>query len=321
MDQFSHCGVRVQQHSDFTFHLDHADFCTGIHQIEVSSKRPDEEAASPEEIAQLRGVLGSIQWRAYQTGPQHSARLGLLQSEMSNATVHTLRMANKLCREVFQHRQLSVKINALDVDDVQDVHFIAWSDAAVGNRPAGGSTGGYIIGATSSKLLEGQSSAVTLVSWKSGRLKRISRSSLSAEVQAFSEAEEELMFIRLQWAEMIGMEIPLKTPELVVSKIPGTMVTDAKSLYDVVQKGDQNTSGLGLKERYSALELLSVMQRLKMCSTTTRWVHSEAQLADALTKPLTHAALHRVLIDGAWILVEDLNFVSSKNRKRQERNQ
>ena len=99
------------------------------------------------------------------------------------------------------------------------------------------------------------------------------------------------------------------------------MVTDAKSLYDVVQKGDQNTSGLGLKERYSALELLSVMQRLKMCSTTTRWVHSEAQLADALTKPLTHAALHRVLIDGAWILVEDPNFVSSKNRKRQERNQ
>lgn len=84
-------------------------------------------------------------------------------------------------------------------------------------------------------------------------------------------------------------------------------------------KGDQNTSGFGLRERYSALELMSVMQRLKMFSTSTRWVHSEAQLADALTKPLVTASLHQVLVKHTWTLVEDPNFVSSKNRKKLER--
>ena len=70
-----------------------------------------------------------------------------------------------------------------------------------------------------------------------------------------------------------------------MKKVPGVMVTDARSLYDIVMRGDKNTSGLGLKDKYSALEALSVIQRLQLCSTTTRWVHSEAQfIADALTK-------------------------------------
>ena len=90
------------------------------------------------------------------------------------------------------------------------------------------------------------------------------------------------MFIRAQWAEMCGVEIPLRSPEDIVSKIRGVLVTDARSLLDIVCKGEQNTSGLGMREKYSALELLSVLQRLTRCKTVTRWVHSEAQLADAL---------------------------------------
>ena len=40
-------------------------------------------------------------------------------------------------------------------------------------------------------------------------------------------------------------------------------------------------------------------------NTLTRWVHSEAQLADALTKRLTASALKRVLSLNIWTLVED----------------
>ena len=319
MDQFYHCGVRVSQHSDHTFDLNHAEFCSQIQQVPVASGRNDDDPITEEEASQLRGILGGIQWRAYQTGPQHSVKLGMLQSEISRPTVKTIRAANKLCREVFQSKHVSVRVNQLDVEDVNQVCFIAWSDAAVGNRPNGGSTGGHLIVATSPKMLQGQKTAVNVIAWKSGRLKRIARSSLSAEVQAFSEAEEELMFVRLQWAEMLGKDIPLKTPESVVSLVPAAMVTDARSLYDVVQKGDQNSSGLGLRERYSALELLSVLQRLKMCSTITRWVHSHAQIADALTKPMASSALHRILIEGAWTLIEDPSFTSARRLKAEAR--
>lgn len=51
----------------------------------------------------------------------------------------------------------------------------------------------------------------------------------------------------------------------------------------------------------------------------TRWVHSDAQVADALTKNVANSALVQLLMKGAWTLVEDKNFVSSKKRRLMER--
>ena len=213
---------------------------SGLDQIPGDTERQEEEQATEEEKTQLRGLLGGAKWRSYQTGPQHSARLGLLHSEISHPTVKTLRSANKLCREMYQHRQTSVKVQNLEVNDSADIDFVAWTGAALGNRPNGGSTGGYTITATSGHMLEGKASRLNFVSWKSGRLHRIARSSLAAEVQAFSEAEVELMFVRLQWSEMLGHEYPTMSPQESVIKVPGTLVADSRSLYDIVINEGRN---------------------------------------------------------------------------------
>lgn len=297
--------------------LDHSKFCGKLQQVELEDRnRRDDDAATDGEKSQLRGLLGGIQWRVYQTGPQHAAQLSILQTEMAQATVKTLKDANKLCREVHHDKNTVLKISSLQVDDPKEVVFVCWTDAALGNRPNGGSTGAYVIAATTPEMLAGKPAALNLVSWKSGKLHRVSRSSLAAEVQAFSQGEEELMFCRLQWAQMNGATIPLRNPEQVVASVPGVMVTDARSLYDVIHKGNQATSGLGLKEKYSALEIMSVMQRLQLCGTQTRWVHSDAQLADALTKRLTTSSLKRVLSLNTWTLVDDPNFTSAKRLRR-----
>ena len=92
---------------------------------------------------------------------------------------------------------------------------------------------------------------------------------MTSQVQAFSEAEAELMFVRLQWSDMLGHEYPMMSPQESVIKVPGTLVADARSLYDIVIKGDMNSSGLGLRD--SALEVLSILQRLKMRDATVLW--------------------------------------------------
>ena len=84
-------------------------------------------------------------------------------------------------------------------------------------------------------------------------------------------------------------------------------------------KGEMKSSGLGLRDKYSALEVLSILQRLKMSNTTVRWVHSNAKLADAVTKPMATSSLMKALGEGAWILVEDPTFTSAKRLKAQER--
>ena len=242
----------------------------------------------------------------------------MLLSQVTKASARTLREANnKLAREVHGQRHLSTRIVYLPGLSPEDAHFVCWTDAAVANRSVLSSTGGYIIAATAPGILQSEAVPMSFVSWKSAKLRRVARSSLSAEIQAFSEGQEELMFTRLCWGELCGVDVSLDEPQRAFGSIAGVRVTDAKSLFDIIRKGDLNTSGLGLKDKYSTLEALSLLERLKRGCTVTRWVNSDAQLADALTKPKAASALHKVLAEGLWKLVDDENFVSAKKSRVQ----
>ena len=315
---FLHCGIRLREELDFSFSLDHSTFCENIEQI-TYEKRADHERVTDDELTQLRGVLGALQWRSHQTAPHLASRLGQLQSEISKATVGTLKAANRLVRECFQTRHLSTRINQLDVLDPKDVCFVAWSDAALANRVDFGSTGGFLVAAANPCILRGEPSPLSLISWRSGKLGRKSRSSLSAEAQALSEADQELMFVRLAWSELCGIAVDLRKADESISKISGTVVIDAKSLFDVLEKRELNSAAVGLKDKYSALEVLCLLESIERLKTGVRWVHSDAQLADAMTKPLPPGILHKVLHDGKWTLCYDPNFTSAKKLKASQR--
>ena len=302
---------------DYSFVLDHSKFIEGVEQIEFRS-RADHELATSEELTQLRGVLGALQWRVNQSSPMLSARLGQLQSEINTATVATLRAANKLVREAFQARHVSVKVNQLHLSDPLDVCFVGWSDAALANRKDLGSTGGYLIAATTPEMFESKRSPLSFVSWRSARLQRKARSSLSAETQALAECDQELMFTRLAWAEFCGVPVNLKKPSDAVKQVVGGVVVDAKALYDVLLKRDLNSSGAGLKDKFTALEVLCLLESLESNSTVVRWVHSNAQLADALTKPLPLGVLQKSLIEGSWTLGYDPDFTSAKKLRKKQ---
>lgn len=223
-------------------------------------------------------------------------------------------------REMYASRLTTPKAQSLDCQP-DEVEFVCWTDAALANRVDMSSTGGFALGATSPAMRRGQRAKVNLVSWKAFKLKRIARSSLAAEIQAFSEGEEELFFCRIQWAEMLGLRLDPQHPEDVLREVRGILVTDAKSLYDVVEKGRVNTSGLGLSEKYSALELLSVLERLERGQTVTRWVDSKSQLADAMTKHTAQSSLRRVISDGVWTLVDEPLFISARRKSASLRRQ
>ena len=311
---YNHCGVMIKEgHREII--MDQSKYCAQIDEIKFEN-RGDEEPATKDEVAQLRAALGALQWRAYSTAPQLMVQLSMLQSSVNNATVRVLKQANKLVREAYHGRFMHIKVTDLDGITPEQVTFVAWSDAAVGNRPDYGSTGGYLICATTPGMSQGEQAAVTPISWRSGRLKRVARSSLAAETQAASEAEEELMLVRMQWKEMLGYDVNLRNPGTEIRSIPGILVTDAKSLYDVLHKEDLNSAAGGLQEKYSALELLSLCERVRDGQTSVRWVNSDAQIADSLTKPTKPGALHQLLQTGRWRLVYDPEFTSAKRLKQ-----
>ena len=312
---FVHCGVGITQTPDFGFKLDHSAYCTELKQVVIDERVPE---ITEGERSQCKALLGAVQWRAIQTAPQHCAKLSWLQSALPHGNKDTVRHINKLCREVYQCRGLSVSVQPLGATIEEDLVMVGWSDAAVGNRPDMTSTGGHVIALAHRSLLQGVRGPVNLVSWKSGKLHRVARSSLSAEIQALSEAEQELMFCRALWADFLGHELNPRCPEDTTSKVTAALVIDAKSVYDAFWKGDTASAAYSMKEKYAALELMSVTESMWRQNTSLLWVSSEAQLADGLTKSQAQDALRLFLQKGQlWNVKFDPDFVAAKKKKKQ----
>ena len=310
---FTHCGVALEQTQISVFPLAIATIVEQINQITINDKEP---GITAEEMSQARAVLGAIQWRAIQSGPQHSAKLSWLQSALPNGGKDVLHQINKLCRECHAQRFQSIAIKNLGVHRDEDISFACWTDAAVGNRPDMSSTGGYLVAMVDSAFLRGQKGIANPISWKSGKLARIARSSLAAEIQALGDGEQELMYVRAEWAELIGLDLDLRRPEVTTSRVPGAVIIDAKSVYDAFYKGEGASAGFSLKEKYAALDLLAITENLRKQNTPLLWVASDAQLADGLTKSAAAESLLHFLQRGQlWVVKYDPEFIAAKRKK------
>ena len=222
-------------------------------------------------------LLGGLQWLVTQSRPDCAVDVNLIQSEITRATVATLLTANKILRKLRAHGTTKLFIRKIE----GEVQAIAWSDASWANRHDACSTGGYIIGLTSDKLMKGEKTHVSVISWGTNELRRVAKSSLAAEVQAMSNAEDELHLVRAAWAEFNGMVLNLDAPDETIRSVPGVVVIDAKSIYDTLTSQNQP---LQLQEKRTAIELLAHLRNTEENGTQTRWVHGGANLADSLTK-------------------------------------
>ena len=108
-ENFLHCGLRLQQFADDSVLLDHSEFCSNLSQMPSRSKG-DESPLTEKEMSQARAILGSAQWRVTQSGPQHAAKLSYLQSFLASRHFSAIEQVNKLVREIYSSRHVSVRV-------------------------------------------------------------------------------------------------------------------------------------------------------------------------------------------------------------------
>ena len=307
--KFKQCGVDIEQLPNKEIIQSQEGYMTTLGEIDIKPQRAKEvdSPVTEQERTELRALLGGLQWVVGQTQLYGAVDVNLLQSDVTTATVQTLHDANKILRKI---RQSQTKLHTRKIPG--EVNVVGWSDASWANRKSGSSTGGYVIGLCGAKVLEGHRDHVTIVSWSTNKLKRVCRSSLAAEVQALAVTEDELHLTRLTWAEFNGARIDLNNVDEHISKIPGTAVIDAKSIYDTLTSTNQP---LQLQEKRTALELLAYLQNTEANNTETRWVHGGANLADGLTKIGHHPMLREFLDSSTWALVQDPKGLSAKRRQ------
>ena len=310
--RFSQCGVVVQATSE-GFELCQPHYLEGVHELTVSSQRRKEPAGPTQdrEKSQLRTMLGALSWHAQQVAPHASAEVSLLLSEINHSTVDTIRRANQLLRNTKARSDHKMKIHKFSPNE--DLTLYAWVDAASQNRRDGGSTQGLLIGMGPSSMMQGEVGKVTPIAWHSSKIDRVCRSPGTAETQAAVNGEDALYFARYQWSELCHGKVNIRDPDEVVNRVPGCLITDSRNVFDRLRNEVIVVKGA---ERKSTIEMLGLKESQLRTGLRVRWVHSEAQLSNGLTKAGHSRELEMFYrLNHQWRLVEDVQMRSARKRR------
>ena len=113
---------------------------------------------------------------------------------------------------------MALTFQAISLDRL---HVGTFCDAAWGVRPDGSSQGGYLIFFADRALLEGKNALMKILDWRSWKLKRVCRSSLAAETQAFTDAIDQLNWLRLFLADILAPKaLDLRKVEELLQSLP-----------------------------------------------------------------------------------------------------
>ena len=279
--------------------------------MNATRRKQKDDPTNEKEKSQLRALLGGISWHAQQVAPYLAADVSLLLSEVTHSTVDTIIRANILLSQAKAKASYKMKIHAFDEAD--ELTLVAWVDAGNCNRSDGGSTQGIFIGMTPNQIHQGQLCGVSPIAWHSQKIDRACRSPGAAQAQAAINGEDSLYYARYQWSEMMCGELDLHRPDDTVKRTGGCVVTDSRNVYDKLETEMLVVKGA---EKRTNLELLALKEAQWNTGVVVRWVHSEAQLANSLTKSnglreyeLFYKMGHK------WRLVEDENMMSARRRE------
>ena len=287
---FIFTGIHIHQDDQYNIHLDQTEYVRSIDPIAIDRNRRAKEQleVSDSERQGLRGLIGSLQYAATNTRPDIAAKLSFLQSKINCARISDLLDANRLLGEAKKYAQVAITISNIPC---QDIRFVSYSDASFATREKKQSQKGCIILAAHKDVMEQKNARSSTLGWFSKKIDRVVASTLAAETYSLSSAVDLLDWMRLAWEWMKCPLIPWKTPELVWKDAPPSIaVVDCKSLFDVITK---NTTPQ-CQEHRTLIEALVIKDHIQS-GIRPHWVHSAAQLADALTKAMDGFRLREFL--------------------------
>ena len=222
------------------------------------TKREKTDTLTSEEQTEYRGIIGSINWCVRNSRPDLAFEVTELSMKIKQATVGDWQKAVK-CVKKLQSCESEIFYPRLDC--IQNIQLEVFSDASFANLYDGVSSAmGYVIFATNNN--QACSSG-----WRSGKIKRVVKSTLAAEALALSEGLGEAMYLQKIINELLGFNTPI------VAHI------DSKGLVD------QLHSTKLVLERMLRIDIGIIKEMLERGQLkAVKWCSTSQQPADVLTK-------------------------------------
>ena len=177
---------------------------------------------------------------------------------------------------------------------------IALSDAAWGVRRKHESQGGYFVLLMSVKALQAQlDQPCVVLDWRGYKLPRISRSSLNSEAQACAGAMDALEYLLIFWHACVTRGFELRHWTSTTFPCNPPLKAEVPQM-----QGD----------RRSKIEVMVVKQKIDEMKTKLKWISSETQLADGVTKIAARQLLADRLRSHVFSLHSDRSFQAAKRK-------
>ena len=319
--EFTFAGVELKQQGDYSIVLSQEKYIGKIPPIKIDPNRKTQEDAevTEEEKQALRGLIGSLQYAATNTRPDLSAKLSSLQSEINRATVGTLVNANRVLHEAKAHRDVKITIKPIPL---KNFCFMAFSDASFASKTKPESHSGAVIVGTHVDIMKNHQCPISPLMWGCHKIQKIVTSTLAAETISLASALDQLSWLRIYWAWMLDGTTKWKEPEKALEKLPSALsvptlreydvaITDCKSLFDMTTR----TAMPSCAEYRTQLQARAIKDFLNE-GVKLRWVHSGAQLADALTKWMESHFLRESLRVGTYRLCDEEATLKNRAKTR-----
>ena len=319
---FTFTGIEVNQRGDNSIHLSQSSYVRKIKPIaiDINRKSQTNSPVTENEKLALRGLIGSLQYASTNTRPDLASKLSFLQSAINNATVDTLLERNRLLHEAKHHHDVAIVIKPIST---RDFRFMAFSDASFSSSKKPDSHSGVIIVGTHKDINDNKQCPISPISWGCKKIQRVVTSTLAAESSSLASALDQLAWLRIFWSWLHDPKVEWRKPQQTLKQLAPAIsaptfkqtadlaITDCKSLYDLTTR----TAPPSCTEFRVQLVSRAIKEALQE-NIRLRWVHSGAQLADALTKAMESHFLRETLRMGTYRLVDEASTLKERAKTK-----
>jgi len=300
-------GVRI-----LYIHMDK--YIEELTEMQIGRKDNGDRNLEKAELTQYKSLLAKVRWPVARVAPQLAYSVSALAQGGDGKTVTHVRALNELVKRL-QTLKIDggacLRLHPLDLGKAQVVTVM---DASFANEEGKKSQCGFINLITQTDIAEGMT-VCNIVEFQSSTIGRVVRSTMAAEAASLSTALDRHLFVRLLLECILNGEPVLKENWRHHLRVPGTLVTDSKSLYDHL-----TTTGSVPTERQTLIDLLVARDLQESGAVKMKWLPNRHMIADTLTKALTPNDVYvKVVRENLYSLVPTEKQASEEEHRQELR--
>jgi len=242
----------------------------------LSSNRKGSEPASPKDHTAYKSMIGQLLFVGRVSYPPLQYHASHMASKTSALQVHHLR--DIMAVVTHSRRTIPQLLFSSEFDPSRPSELVAFSDAALCGKKEEGGRAGFII-------VRMQGDIIHPISWSARKLKRVARSSSTAELLGAADAVSHLLYLSSVIKEIIGARHSPST----------RLVIDSHCLYRLCSTTNDP------RESLNKIDLSAIREAFRPGSLDAiSWQPGCYHIADALTKDnrVTSLLLMKALADG-----------------------